>query len=142
MAKGKYRVNWWGYRQILNGEPQIVTACENLGQQMAASASRQSGLIYTVDTMPGLNRIHTRVSTQGRAGQTRAGGEMYGRERAFNALAVALGQFGGNVRGGGGGTYRTLTSRLDASRKAASRTKNPKQTGWRAPNYRTTSFKR
>lgn len=139
MAKGKFYANRMTYRHILNGEPQVITACELVASRLAASASTQSGLIYTIDSQLGLNRVHTRVSTQGQAGRSAAGGEMYGRERAYNALAIALGQLGGNVRGGGGG-YRTLKNRLAASARAANRKDRPRQTGWRAPSYRKSHF--
>lgn len=62
MARGgHFKPNPLGYRAIMNGT-EVMEACEAQGQQMAARASAGTGVTYTVDSRPGLNRIHTRVS--------------------------------------------------------------------------------
>lgn len=115
--------SYTGYREVMNG-PDAMRACEAQAASLAASASMQSGMTYTVDSMRGLNRIHTRVSTEPDI-------QSYMRERHYGALSIALGAAGGNVTGARG--YKTLGSRVKAARKAWE-TKG-KQTGWRTPGF-------
>lgn len=92
MARGNYfKPNRAGYRSVLQGG-EIRTACEIKAGALAASASRQSGIDYGIDSMQGLNRIHTRVSTTSRAD--------FFRERSYHALSIAVGSAGGNVSSG------------------------------------------
>lgn len=66
-----------------------MTACEVKAGAIAASASRQSGTVYNVDSMTGLNRVHARVSTVGSVD--------FFREAHYHALAIALESMGGTV---------------------------------------------
>lgn len=70
---------------------EVRTACEVQAGSIAASAARQSGTDYRIDSVEGLNRIHTRVSTQTKAD--------YYRERHYHALSIALGTAGGTASG-------------------------------------------
>ena len=122
--RNRFKPNYNGYREVMNG-PDAMRACEAQAHSLAGSASAQSGMDYTVDSMRGLNRIHTRVSTDGTI-------QSYMRERHYGALSIALGAAGGQVNARGGG-YRTLGGRVKAARKKWE-TKG-KQTGWRAPGF-------
>lgn len=100
MASGSYfKPNNAGYLAVLNGA-EARTACEVRAGALAASAARQSGTSYAIDSMQGLHRIHTRVSTVGAAD--------YFRERQYRALAIAVGASGGRMRGAK--SYRTLAA--------------------------------
>lgn len=119
MARGNYfKPSYTGYRSVLNG-PDAKLACESKAVALAASAARQSGIDYAIDSMQGLNRIHTRVSTTSKAD--------FFKERRYHALSIALGSMLGNPAGVG--TYKTLGSRV----KAVHRTKSK---GWKAGRYR------
>ncbi len=110
MARGNYfKPNGAGYLAVLNG-PDARAACEGEAAVLAVSASYQSGIDYAIDSIRGLTRIHTRVSTSGSA-------DFY-RERSYRALAIALGSAGGNVSGTKG--YRSLAK----AHKAAMRKHN------------------
>lgn len=78
----------------------VRMACEAKATTIAVSASAQSGIDYGIDSMQGLTRIHTRVSTQTAAD--------YFRERSYNALAIACSTAGGNASYARG--YRSLAS--------------------------------
>lgn len=96
--------NWYhhsesGYREVMQSV-EIRNACEVQAGSLAASAARQSGIDYTIDSMNGLTRIHTRVSTSGAAD--------FHRERNIRALTIAVGQAGGNMTGTKG--YSNLAS--------------------------------
>ena len=116
MARGgKFYANYVGYRSIMNGAPGI-DACELAADAIRGAATAISGIDYYVDSMRGLNRIHTRVSTVTDSDRFR--------ERRHNALATACASMGGQVKGVKG--YRTLSSRVSAVRKS-------KGKGWKAP---------
>lgn len=119
MAKSGFRPNVVTYRQIMNGDAGVISACEIAAHHISASAAAQSGTDYMVDSMRGLNRIHTRVST--------VGIKDYMRERHYHALAIACATAGGNATGTKG--YGSLMSRVGAVRKSTSK-------GWKAPGYR------
>lgn len=86
---GHFSPNPIGYREIMNGH-EMLSVCQERGEAFAASASRQSGTDYAVDSIRGLNRIHTRVTTTSIRD--------YMRERHYNALSIAVGQHGGSTR--------------------------------------------
>lgn len=89
MASGNhFKPSGAGYRQVMLGTD-ARSACERAAVTLAASASLQSGIEYGIDSMAGLNRIHTRVSTQTR--------DDYYRERHYHALSIACSAAGGNV---------------------------------------------
>lgn len=117
MADG-FRPNVMTYRQIMNGDAQVLTACEMAAGHLAGSAAAQSGTDYLIDSMRGLNRFHTRVST--------VGIKDFMRERNYHALAIALADAGGNVLGSR--AYQSLPSRVNAVHGTSN--------GWRAPSYR------
>lgn len=121
--KNRFVPSYTGYREVMNG-PDAMAACEKQAASLAGSASAQSGMTYEIDSIRGLNRIHTRVSTDGTI-------QSYMRERHYGALSIALGAAGGNVSGVRG--YKTVGSRVKAARKKWD-TKG-KQTGWRAPGF-------
>lgn len=122
MARGNYfKPSVTGYREVMNGHNDVMTACEAKAGAIAASASRQSGLDYVVDVQTGLNRVHARASTDGSAAA-------YYRERHYHALSIATSTMGGHSAYEAGG-YSTLGSRVRAVRKSKSR-------GWKAPGYR------
>lgn len=60
MARGRFRPNRAGYREVLNGD-EMFGVCDRIGANMAA----RLGPGYTSDTIKGKNRIHTRVKTVG-----------------------------------------------------------------------------
>lgn len=65
MARGNYfKHNVLGYKQVLQG-PDALSFCEAEAARIAAAASAISGDGYDIDSVPGLNRIHTRVTTLG-----------------------------------------------------------------------------
>lgn len=118
MAKrGHFEANFMGFREIMNG-PAGIDACERAAAELSASATAQSGIDYGIDSMRGLNRIHTRVSTQTDKDRFR--------ERHYGALATACSAMGGQAEGAG---YRTLKSRVGAVRRSTHK-------GWKAPGYR------
>ena len=89
MASGNhFKPSPAGYRQVMLGAD-ARSACERAAVMLAASAALQSGIEYGIDSMAGLNRIHTRVSTQTR--------DDYYRERHYHALSIACSAAGGNV---------------------------------------------
>lgn len=91
MARKGFKPNPAGYRAVLlSGDAR--KACETAAASLSASASSQSGIDYSIDSMAGMNRIHTRVSTQTR--------EDFFRERRLHALEIAVSSAGGNVTGG------------------------------------------
>lgn len=91
MARKGFKPNPAGYRAVLlSGDAR--KACETAAASLSASAASQSGIDYGIDTMEGLNRIHTRVSTQT--------SEDFFRERKYHALEIAVSSAGGNVTGG------------------------------------------
>lgn len=119
MARGSYfKPNYTGYRAVLNGSD-AQTACEIRAGSIAASAARQSGISYGIDSMRGLNRIHTRVSTVTR--------EDFFRERSLHALSIACSVAGGSTQGMG--SYGTVVSRVRSAHKS-------KYKGWKAGRYR------
>lgn len=108
----------------MNSHNEVMTACEIKAGAIAASAARQSGTTYQIDSIVGINRIHTRVST--------VGSKDFFREAHYGALSIALGSMGGNVTRRSG--YRTLMSRVEAAdRKAGGFGKKGRNTGWRSP---------
>lgn len=84
---GYFKPSWHGYRVVMNSSNDVMDACEVKAGAIAASAERQSGIDYMVDSRLGMNRIHTRVSTVTKAD--------YYRERHYHALSIALGAAGG-----------------------------------------------
>lgn len=76
----------------------VRQVCEARAYSIGASAAHQSGIDYMVDSVKGLNRTHTRVSTSGTSD--------FFRERHYQALRTACGMAGGNVVGIKG--YRAL----------------------------------
>ena len=88
MARSGFRPNYAGYRAVLLGN-EARYACERAASTIAASAAGQSGIDYGIDSMQGLTRIHTRVSTQTT--------QDYYRERSYRALSIAVGAAGGHA---------------------------------------------
>lgn len=89
MARGnRFKPGWHGYRYVMNGYNDVLDAGEVRAAAIAASAARQSGIDYMVDSQLGQNRFHVRVSTVTSAD--------YYRERHYHALAIAVGAIGGN----------------------------------------------
>lgn len=87
---------------------EVVTACEIKAGAIAASAARQSGTNYVIDSMRGLTRNHTRVSTSGSAD--------FFRERQYGALRIAVSTAGGKASGQKG--YKSVTkANRDAMRR-------------------------
>lgn len=126
--KNTFVPSYTGYRSVMNSHNEVMTACEVKGGAIAASASRQSGIDYRVDSVIGLNRVHTRVSTVTSAD--------YFRERHYHALSIATSSMGGQASGARG--YGSLMGRVaKADRKASGHIgKNDgRQTGWRAPGW-------
>lgn len=107
MAKSGFRPNVVTYRQIMNGDAGVISACEIAAHHISASAAVQSGTDYMVDSMRGLNRIHTRVST--------STVKDFFRESHYHALAIACATAGGNVSGTRG--YHTIGSALKRDHK-------------------------
>lgn len=116
---GTFVPNPLGYREVMNGQ-RMLSHCQSVGEQLAASAAVQSGIDYTVDSMRGLNRIHTRVKTP-------TDWPSYMRERHYGALAITAGS-----QPGGTFSTRTLGSALKAARSAKSTWKMPGTRGWTA----------
>ena len=110
---GVYVPNAMGYREVLNGRV-TLSEMQTRGEVLAASAARQSGIDYVVDSQQGLNRIHTRVSTPPGSVNGRS---PYLRERALRALAVVAAE--------GGSTNATLQQALNRVSKSTDR-------GWKA----------
>ena len=133
MANGRFKASYTGYRAIMNGPP-ALEACEAQGHRLAASAAAQSGIDYDVNSVRGINRIHTRVTTTTVSD--------YFRERVYGALSIAVGVAGGQAASGGRRSgYKTLMSRVAAADRKWKRT--GKNTGWRAPgNYRPKRFRK
>lgn len=113
----------------MNGPP-AIDACEAQAHRLAASAAAQSGIDYDVNSRPGLNRVHTRVTT------TTASD--YFRERVYGALSIAVGAAGGHPASGRRNGFKSLMSRVAAADKKRSilgkgfKTKT-RDTGWRSP---------
>ena len=121
---GTFVPNPLGYREVMNGQ-QMLSHCQSVGDMLAAEAGGWSEhSAYVVDSIRGLNRIHTRVSTP--PGDTAA----YFRERHYGALSIIA----GSQRGGTFST-RTLGSALKAARSSKSTWKSPGSRGW-TPNTR------
>ena len=88
MARGNYfKPNAMGYRAVMNSRNDVMDVCELRAGSIAASAARQTGIDYLVDSQVGLNRIHTRVSTVTE--------QDYYRERHYHSLSIAIGAIGG-----------------------------------------------
>lgn len=122
MARSGFKPSYTGYRAVMNGQ-EVMDACQLRGESLAASASRQTGTDYDVNTRPGINRAHTRVTTVGVSD--------YFRERHYRGLSIALGSAGGQPSEARRSGYRTLMSRVAAAdRKWFLKQKN---TGWRSP---------
>lgn len=121
MASG-FKASYTGYRAIMNGH-EVMTACQMRGESLAASASAQSGIDYDVNSRPGLNRIHTRVTT--------VSASDYFRERVYGALSIAVGSAGGHPASGRRNGYKTLMSRVASADRKWNRT--GRNTGWRSP---------
>lgn len=121
MAKGNYfKPSHTGYRDVmLSGE--IRTVCEVKAGSLAASAARQSGIAYGIDSMAGLSRIHTRVSTQTR--------DDFYRERHYHALSIAVGAAGGNATGMK--RYRTLAKAQKSAMSKHNRGARKRNSDWR-----------
>lgn len=102
MAKGKFVPNRSGYIEIMNSRNEIWDECEWHAERIAAAASRISGIDYTIDTMTGQRRLHTRVSTHGQSD--------FFRERNHRALAAAVSAAGGRANGERG--YRSLAQAM------------------------------
>lgn len=116
MARNHFKPSWHGYRNVMNSHNQVQTACEMKAESIAASASTQSGAVYSVDSRLGLTRLHTRVST--------VGAKEYYRERHYHALSIALGSMGGIPRSrgyGGGAAKRKFTTTRGGSRRRGRR---------------------
>lgn len=58
----RFKPNRQGYLEVLNGD-EMFRECTLRGDEVAISASRQSGIDYAVDTIRGMYRIHTRVTS-------------------------------------------------------------------------------
>lgn len=104
---GTFVPNGLGYREVMNGRA-TMRELQDRGELVAASAARQSGIDYVVDSQQGLNRIHTRVSTPGDWAS-------YFRERHYRALLIAT---------NGGYGYKTVKSRVKAVHRS-------KDKGWK-----------
>lgn len=90
MAKNWFKHSESGYREVMQGAD-VMQVCEAQAHNIAASASGMSGIDYAIDSVKGLNRIHTRVSTVTKTD--------FFRERSYRALQIACGLAGGNVTG-------------------------------------------
>lgn len=129
MANGRFKASYTGYRAIMNGPP-ALEACEAQGHRLAASAAAQSGIDYDVNSVRGINRIHTRVTTTSQSD--------YFRERVYGALSIAVGAAGGHPASGRRNGFKSLMSRVAAADKKRSilgkgfKTKT-RDTGWRSP---------
>lgn len=132
MARRKFYPNVMGYRDVMNSHNEVMDACQRQGMALAGAASAISGIDYMVDSITGINRVHTRVSTVTL--------KDFFRERHYHALSAAVGAAGGHVKGVKGGGYRSVQSRVASSRRSKERTGKDK--GWRAPSYRKKSFRR
>lgn len=121
---GTYLPNPVGYRTIMNGgaRGEVMSHCQSVGENLAASAAVQSGTNYVVDSIRGLNRVHTRVSTP-------PDWKEWHRERNLGALSLAVGNSTNlNARwlgGRGSHSYRSLASRVKAVSKSTNK-------GWKA----------
>lgn len=93
MARNGYRINPSGYREVLRGDD-ALHACEERASFLAYFARGQSGTSYAIDSVRGVNRIHTRVST--------TGAKDFYREGHYGALRTALGMAGGSLSGSKG----------------------------------------
>lgn len=63
MAKnGRFKPSWSGYRQVLQGDD-VMQALEGKAAILAGRATAISGHAYTIDSVVGLTRIHTRITT-------------------------------------------------------------------------------
>lgn len=115
----KFVPNPVGYHYVMDSNNEVWRQCELKGYELAMSASAQSGTTYRVDTIKGLNRVHTRVSTQT--------SRDYFRERHYHALSIALGALGGTVNAANsrGINRNSLMSRV-------SRVAGKKNRGWKA----------
>jgi len=69
--------------------PDAQNACNIAAYNLAGAASGISGIDYEVNSMVGITRIHTRVTTVTTSD--------YWRERHHNALRMACETMGGNV---------------------------------------------
>lgn len=121
---GTFVPNGVGYRVIMNGgaRSEVMSHCQSVGEKLAASAAVQSGTEYVVDSIRGLNRVHTRVSTP-------PVWKEWHRERNLGALSLAVGNSTNlNARwlgGRGRNSYRSLASRVKAVSKSTDK-------GWKA----------
>lgn len=66
MARGRYRVNRRGYAYVLNEAPDVRQVCELAGYRTMREAQAFGGpsSSYVTDTISGVTRFHTRVSTE------------------------------------------------------------------------------
>lgn len=104
MANVGYRINPRGYREVLLGDD-AKAACEERATFLSYFAARQSGTSYRIDSMRGVNRIHTRVST--------VGDKDFFREAHYGALRTSLGMAGGRMAGSKGyQSYAKAVKRL------------------------------
>lgn len=122
MANGRFKASYTGYRAIMNGPP-ALEACEAQGHRLAASAAAQSGIDYDVNSVRGINRIHTRVTTTTVSD--------YFRERVYGALSIAVGAAGGHPASGRRNGFKSLMSRVASADRKWNRT--GRNTGWRSP---------
>lgn len=122
MANGRFKASYTGYRAIMNGPP-AIDACEAQGHRLAASAAAQSGIDYDVNSVRGINRIHTRVTTTSESD--------YYRERVYGALSIAVGAAGGHPASGRRNGFKSLMSRVASADRKWERT--GRNTGWRSP---------
>lgn len=77
----------------MNSRNDVMNACEVKAGALAARAESMGGNVYVIDSQVGMNRIHTRVSTDGSSSS-------FHRERYTRALSIAVGAGGGNPRAG------------------------------------------
>ena len=82
---------------MLNGS-EMRGACEEQAARLAASAMRISGIVYDINSRAGINRIHTRITTQTKS--------EFWKERQSHALSTVCGAAGGNINSQLGRRYR------------------------------------
>lgn len=122
---GTFVPNPLGYREVMNGQ-RMLSHCQSVGNMLAAEASGWSANSdFVVDSMQGLNRIHTRVTT---ARGDPSDPSAFFRERHYGRdLGITAGsQLGGTF------STRTLGSALKAASSPKSTWKQPGTRGWTA----------
>lgn len=115
MAKKNYfKPSWHGYRYVMNSHNDVMTACEVKAGAIMARAEGLGGGPYVMDSQIGMNRIHTRVSTDGSTSS-------WFRERYTRALSIALGASGGSPHSGTYGASKGKRKKFSNTRRAKRR---------------------